>query len=30
MAYTRKRWENGEVITATALNNIEDGIVELK
>lgn len=30
MAYTRKSWENGEVITATALNNIEDGIVELK
>ncbi len=30
MAYTRKSWANGEVITAAALNNIEDGIVELK
>lgn len=30
MAYTRKTWENGEVITATALNNIEEGISELK
>ena len=28
MAYTRKTWKNGEVITEAGLNNIEEGIVE--
>ena len=28
MAYTRKVWKNGEVITEAGLNNIEEGIVE--
>lgn len=27
--YTRKQWTNGEVITATALNNMENGIENL-
>jgi len=26
MEYTHKSWANGEVITAAALNNIEDGV----
>lgn len=26
MAYSKKTWSNGEVITDTALNNIETGI----
>lgn len=28
MAYSRKTWECGDVVTAEALNNIEDGIEE--
>jgi len=28
MAYTKHTWENGEVITAEKLNNLEDGIAE--
>jgi len=27
--YVRKQWINGEVITATALNNMENGIENL-
>jgi len=26
MAYTKREWENGEIITAAKLNNMEDGI----
>ena len=26
MAYTKKTWTTGEILTATGMNNIEDGI----
>lgn len=26
MAYTKKTWTTGEVLTATGMNNIEDGV----
>lgn len=28
MAYTKKTWKNGEVITEAGLNNMEEGIAE--
>lgn len=30
MAYNKTTWANGDVITADKLNNIEDGISNLK
>lgn len=30
MAYTRKDWVTGDIVSAVALNNIEDGLKELR